>query len=742
MEDETAITEVTSATVTSAIVATRQIGAFRGVFAPTLLAILGVIAYLRIGWVVGHAGLGGALLMLGLALMITVCTGLSLSSIASNTRVGDGGSFGVISRSLGFEVSSAIGVPLFLTRPLAAAMYIFGFREGLMWLASDLSPMAIDLVVFAVLFAVAYRGARLAYHLQTLVLLVIVASVVSIFVAGPTEDSPFEIMWWGGAFGASQPDSVSFWTVFAVFFPATTGFLAGAPTRVNLKDPRRTVPVGTMGAIALSALVYVGIAVWSARTGTPEALQHNYTHAIDVAFSPLLVVLGLLCASASSALAGLISGPRILHALGNNRIVPYSDTLADDVDGEPRNAMVLTGMLTLACLLFRDINVVAPLVTLLFLVTYAAINFALLVERQLSLVTFRPTVRVPTAVPVVGLVASVATLLVLSPLFGLASLGFMGGLAVTIRRVGQPSSSDETRSGMWVAAAEWAASRLQPDDYDNPRAWRPNLLVPVLDAEQLRDSYRLLMDLARPEGSIRLMGIGGDRRVEDLSRRLPRLQRSMRERKVRATWSIVDLDDYEAGLHVGALSMQGAFLRPNTMFLELGRGHGDRRRASIAMQIALERQLGVALYVPHPDVGLGESSTVRVWIRPGARPWDAAYALHRTNVHLALLLALRLTRSWGGKVELITFDPSGREDERAEGFLAALCDYTRFPGSAKHTVLVGDEMQAVAESSAADLSIHSFPDAGMDLDWALAVKTRTPGSCLFVYDSGSESATA
>ena len=114
MDDETAITEMTSATeVTSAAVFVRRIGAFSGVFAPTILSILGVLLFLRMGWVVGNAGLGGALMMLGLALLITVCTGLSMSSIASNTRVGDGGAFAVLTRSLGFEVSGVIGLPLF-----------------------------------------------------------------------------------------------------------------------------------------------------------------------------------------------------------------------------------------------------------------------------------------------------------------------------------------------------------------------------------------------------------------------------------------------------------------------------------------------------------------------------------------------------------------------------------------------------------------------------------------------------
>ena len=123
----------------------RRFGTFTGVFVPTLLTILGVIMYVRVGWVVGNAGLIGAWLILGLALGITAATGLSLSSIATNTRIGDGGAYAILNRSLGYEVGASIGIPLYLTRPLGTAMYVFGFREGWLWLFPTHDPLLVDL---------------------------------------------------------------------------------------------------------------------------------------------------------------------------------------------------------------------------------------------------------------------------------------------------------------------------------------------------------------------------------------------------------------------------------------------------------------------------------------------------------------------------------------------------------------------------------------------------------------------
>ena len=354
-----------------------RFGTFTGVFTPTLLTILGVILYVRVGWVVGNAGLGGALIILGLGLAITACTGLSLSSIATNTRIGPGGPYAIMNKSLGLEVGGAIGIPLYLTRPLGVAMYIFGFREGLLWVIPSLPPLLVDLVVLAVLFGIAFRSADLAFKTQYFIMGAIALSLVSIFASSAPFQEPVAIDWWGDYAGSPETgfEGADFWMVFAVFFPATTGILAGANMSGDLEDPRRAIPVGTMWAIGLSSIIYIAVAVWAARTGTPEELSGNYTHVIDKSFFPPLVLLGLLGATASSALAGLVGGPRILMAMGQNRIVPFSDQMARISKGEPRNAMAVTGVLTLACVMVRDLNAIAPVVTMFFLITYCMITW-------------------------------------------------------------------------------------------------------------------------------------------------------------------------------------------------------------------------------------------------------------------------------------------------------------------------------------------------------------------------------
>ncbi|MEJ2751769.1 MAG: hypothetical protein P8169_03665, partial [Chloroflexota bacterium] len=169
------------------VVEDNRFGTFAGVFVPTILTVLGAIMYLRLGWVAGNAGLIGALLIIVLAHVITFTTGLSVSSVATNTRVGAGGAFAIISQSLGIEIGGSVGVPLYLAQGVSVALYILAFAEGVMSLVppdSGLTLWMISVVAFVLVFAIAYISARFASRIQFLILLGILLSLVSIFLGG------------------------------------------------------------------------------------------------------------------------------------------------------------------------------------------------------------------------------------------------------------------------------------------------------------------------------------------------------------------------------------------------------------------------------------------------------------------------------------------------------------------------------------------------------------------------------
>ncbi|MCA9571675.1 MAG: hypothetical protein KC656_27745, partial [Myxococcales bacterium] len=526
-----------------------RLGTFAGVFTPTLLTILGVIMYLRLGWVVGNGGLLGALLVIGLAVGITSTTGLALSSIATNTRLGAGGPYAIISRSLGIEVGGSVGVPLFVSQTLAVAMYIFGFREGVVWMlgsldvhVSDVGALVIDLATFGLVFAVAYVSAELAFRIQYVIMAVIFVSIALVLGSPAGWGASHGVLWVGDWRGSVDNGfgGTDFWTVFAVFSSAPTGVMAGANMSGDLQDPRRSIPAGTIAAIGLSTAVYVLLAVWLARAGTAAELTSNYTFLIDASLWGPGVLAGLLGATLSSALSSLVGAPRILVALVDDAVVPDVGGLRElSENGEPRRAMVASAILVLGGLLLRDLNAIAPLLSMFFLITYLVINLVVLIESSLRLQSYRPTLEIPRFVPALGALGSLFAMFIVNPTVSLLAVGVVFGLYVTILRRGV-SSRDDSRSGIFSAVAEWAAARATEYEAVNPRAWKPNLLVPVQDTAELRGDFQLLVELVRPEGTIKLLGVAAEAEVAEVAERVTRLTRELRKKGVFTTSSVLD----------------------------------------------------------------------------------------------------------------------------------------------------------------------------------------------------------
>src|SRR5210317_1455358 len=206
----------------------KKFGTFGGVFTPTLLTILGVIMYLRLGWMVGNAGLLGAWLIIVICFLITLCTALSMSAITTNIRIGAGGAYAIVSQALGVEVGGSLGIPRYISQGLAVTMYIFGFREGWMLIFPDHHAFLVDILVFGLLFGIAYISAGLAIKTQFIIMGVIALSLISIIVAaynGSMEIPTGDALRWGTFRGSPENDfrGSDFWTVFAVSFPAATG---------------------------------------------------------------------------------------------------------------------------------------------------------------------------------------------------------------------------------------------------------------------------------------------------------------------------------------------------------------------------------------------------------------------------------------------------------------------------------------------------------------------------------------
>lgn len=715
----------------------KKFGTFAGVFTPTLLTILGVIMYLRLGWVVGNAGLLGAWVIILLSYFITLCTALSMSSITTNIRIGAGGAYAIISQALGLEVGGSLGIPRYISQGLAVTMYIFGFREGWLSIFPTHIPFAVDLIVFAILYAIAYKSADLAIKTQFIIMGIIFLSLISIVFAtyfGSMQFATEEVVKWGTFEGVGGGTREKFWLVFAVFFPAATGIMAGANMSGELKDPRKSIPAGTLWAIAISLVIYLALAYWVARSAAQEELLYNYNIIIDRSFFPPLVIAGVLGATFSSALASMVGSSRILFAMGQHRVLPYGEWLEyQDKIGQPRNAMIVTGILIFLTMLLRDLNAVAPLVTMFFLITYAMLNVVVIIEQKLGLISFRPLFTVHKLVPWAGLIGSLLIMFIINPTISLISLAMMFVVYGILSQRKLETKFEDVRSGLFTSFAEWAAKHTADTAHQQERSWKPNLLIPVTNGSTLQGSFSLIKDIAYPKGAAVLMGIANEN-YQNLRGKLTYVSQSFKKDNVFSSVTIMRTESFAEGVNFGNQALGAAFFKPNIVFLNLAEEESSVRDFLPVIREARRLELGVILYAPHPRAMLGQQQIINVWIREQSPDWRFKEGFETHD--LALLISYKIKANWNARITIVTVVENSAEKDKAKKYLKELIDLARLPIEST-LVLEGKFVDQFSKAPLADLNILGiFPDQDMQHYYDLTMEINT--TCLFIQDSGYE----
>lgn len=715
-------------------------GTFAGVFVPTLVTILGVIMFLRVGWMVGNSGLLGAILIITLSFLITSCTGLSMSSFVTNTRVGAGGAFSIISQSLGLEVGGSIGIPLYISQALAVTMYIFGFREGWRWIFPSHPAILVDYGALTAILCITLVSTAFAFRIQYVILAVVLASIGSIFLGGMLTIPETAIEWWGTFPGSPENNfsGITFWGVFAVFFPASTGIMAGANMSGELKTPRKSIPIGTLSAIGISFVVYILLAIFAARSANPKELVSNYTLVIDKAYWSPIVLAGLLGATFSSALASFVGAPRILQALGSHHIIPKGKWLASrSKKGEPLNALAVTAIIVFLALLLRDLNLVAPFITMTFLITYCMINLVVLLETSLKLISFRPSFRVPKTVSLIGFTGSVFAMFIINPVFGLISSILVLIIFYVLMKKQLKAPFSDVRSGLFTAFAEWAAKKIQLIHGSTERAWKPNLLVPIDDVNRLQGIFRIVFAIASPIGSVKILGIKTKSELKDFEKQISDVTSAYLKRGIFSSSSIVEETDFSDGVIKGMQALRGSFFHPNVLCVELPKDKKFHQKLWNVVKSASYSEMGVLLIVDHPTAGYGRQSRINLWV-PEQEEWEVK--MNFPNLDLVFLLGYSLSYSWKGELRIFVQVSDKKQKSKAKKFLEQLIHLTRLPVTESEVFVEKKLQKAIEQAPHGDINFFPLEDHHTKNLWE--IRDAANSTCLFCLDSGKESATA
>jgi amino acid transporter len=547
------------------------LGTFAGVFTPSILTILGIILFLRLGYVVGNTGLARALVIIGLANGISILTSVSLSAIATNIKVKGGGDYYLISRTLGVEFGGAIGIVLFLAQSVSVAFYCIGFGEVVARFipyTAKFLPQIIAALAVSVLFVFAWLGADWATRFQYMVMAILVAALVSFFAGGlPNWDSTILAQNW-----ASPAPGPDFWVLFAIFFPAVTGFTQGVSMSGDLKDPGKSLPLGTFLAVGVSIIVYIGVAVVFAATIPNEILMHDYNAMKRVAHIGFFVDAGVIAATLSSAMASFLGAPRILQSLASDRIFPFLLPFAKGFGraGNPRRGVLLSGAIALGTITLGNLNLIASVVSMFFLISYGLLNYATFYEARAASPSFRPRFRwFDLRLSFLGALACFGSMLAIDLAAGALAAAILVAIYQYLQRTAGPARWADSRRSYYLQRVRenLLAAAGEPE---HPRDWRPHLLAFSNDSHRRRQLLRFASWLEGGSGlttAVRVLEGEGLRMLELREEAEAELRADISEYNLKAFPLVVAVPNLNLGVHTLVQSFGIGPLRVNTVLL-------------------------------------------------------------------------------------------------------------------------------------------------------------------------------
>jgi amino acid transporter len=547
------------------------LGTFAGVFTPSILTILGIILFMRLGYVVGSAGLGRAMIILALANGISVLTTFSLSAVATNLRVKGGGDYYLISRTLGLEFGGSIGIVLYLAQSVSIAFYCIGFAEvtaDILQLEWKFFPQLIAAAAVAFLFVFAWLGADWATRFQFGVMAILILALISFFVGGMWHwDAGLLVRNWGPP--ESAPD---FWIVFAIFFPAVTGFTQGVSMSGDLKDPGKSLPLGTFWAVGISIVVYFLAALVFAGALPQSELISDYAAMQRVAAVAFIIVAGVVAATLSSAMASFLGAPRILQSLAGDRIFPFLLPFAkgSGLSGNPRRGVLLSTVIAYATIALGNLNLIAPVVSMFFLISYGLLNYATYYEARSASPSFRPRFRWYDArASLVGALACLGAMLAIDPLAGILAIAVLFAVYQYLQRTSGPARWADSRRSYHLQRTRRHLLAAASEE-EHPRYWRPQILLFSSDPHRRRNLMRVAGWIQGESGFttvVKIVKYEGLQTLKTKEETLAELKRDIQTAGLDAFPLVVASPDVESALGTIVQAAGIGPVRANTLLL-------------------------------------------------------------------------------------------------------------------------------------------------------------------------------
>uniref|UniRef100_A0A7S2W762 Amino acid permease/ SLC12A domain-containing protein n=1 Tax=Mucochytrium quahogii TaxID=96639 RepID=A0A7S2W762_9STRA len=491
-----------------------NLGVFNGVFVPCLLNILGIILFLKIGWAVGYAGWATVLGMFVVGESLAIMTVLSMAAIVSNGTMKGGGSYFLISRSLGAEFGGSVGLLFYSAYAVGTSFYVVGFATEIVQaffpdVAQDddlksqkkLYTIIIGSIALAFVMFISYLGAGFFTRINGFVFAVqfgaVLVGILSMYFGaakGQLDGGGWYDGWsyenlknniWSdySPYSISDTGTYSVRIVFGILFPAMTGIMEGANLSGDLKNPNRDIGRGTLAAVFAAITTYVFLIFGNAGAFDRTTLKKNQNVMVDVSWpSKYIVIVGISVSSFSSALGSVFGGARVLQALGRDDLPPsfgLSVFSKGSANGdEPRRAVLFTWLIAQCACLIGDLDKIAPIISSFFLLSYGTVNLTCFLLDVSGTPNFRPHFRFYSrAQSLIGFIMCITILFYLDVWYSITACAILITLFFYISyKAPAKTWGDVSQSIMYHQVRKYL---LRLDLESHPKNWRPSLLLLV-----------------------------------------------------------------------------------------------------------------------------------------------------------------------------------------------------------------------------------------------------------------------
>jgi amino acid transporter len=508
------------------------------VFFTAISTILGAILFLRFGYAVGNVGFIGTLMIVLIGHAVTIPTAMALAEIATNQKVEGGGEYFIISRSFGMVIGSSIGIALYLSQAVSVAFYIMAFAEAfntliqylttnydlpdsVLWLLSKKQSIGIPalIILTAVMLT---QGAKLGVKLLYIVVVTLILALIALFFGATAYDAghSFDVATTVADAGNTylnidmvetvvpdpliSPDGqllpLSFFALFAIIFPAFTGMTAGVGLSGDLKDPGKSIPLGTLAGTIIGMVVYILISWKLASSAHPVDLVNTDRMIIgDIAWQGWWIMpVGLAAATISSALGSIMVAPRTLQAIARDNVLPnkrISNWLSKGLpqSDEPFNASIITIIIGFAFILIGGLDFVAGIISMFFMLTYGSLCLISFLQHFSADPSYRPKFRSRWYLSLFGAIACLLLMFLMNPLYAVLALLFMTVIYFMMVKY----NPDKKNLAVIFQGVIFQISRqlkvfLQKAEKEQTTAWRPSAICISDDSFERLDAFKLL----------------------------------------------------------------------------------------------------------------------------------------------------------------------------------------------------------------------------------------------------------